>query len=56
MGEPLNTEAWEWYYDKIGKKRCDVLDTWWQTGIFKLARYTDAFISIIIVKFIKENV
>lgn len=31
VGEPLNPEAWIWYYEKIGNKRCPVVDTWWQT-------------------------
>ena len=31
VGEPINEEAWRWYHDKIGKKRCPVVDTWWQT-------------------------
>lgn len=31
VGEPLNPEAFEWYYRVIGKKRCPVVDTWWQT-------------------------
>ncbi|HDQ08661.1 MAG TPA: acetate--CoA ligase [Methanoculleus sp.] len=31
VGEPLNPEAFEWYYHVIGKARCPVLDTWWQT-------------------------
>lgn len=31
VGEPLNHEAWHWYHDVIGEKRCDVVDTWWQT-------------------------
>jgi acetyl-CoA synthetase len=31
VGEPLNPEAFEWYYSVIGKNRCPVLDTWWQT-------------------------
>ncbi|XP_064599985.1 acetyl-coenzyme A synthetase 2-like, mitochondrial [Liolophura sinensis] len=31
VGEPLNHDAWEWYYNVIGEKRCDVIDTWWQT-------------------------
>ena len=29
--EPLNEEAWHWYNDNIGKKRCPIVDTWWQT-------------------------
>jgi acetyl-CoA synthetase len=31
VGEPINPEAWLWYYEVIGKKRCPVVDTWWQT-------------------------
>lgn len=31
VGEPINPEAWEWYYHKIGKAQCPVVDTWWQT-------------------------
>ena len=31
VGEPINPEAWMWYYTKIGKKRCPIVDTWWQT-------------------------
>jgi len=31
VGEPINPEAWLWYFEKIGKGRCPVVDTWWQT-------------------------
>jgi acetyl-CoA synthetase len=31
VGEPINPEAWMWYYKNIGGKRCPVVDTWWQT-------------------------
>jgi acetyl-CoA synthetase len=31
VGEPINPEAWEWYYHVVGEKRCPVVDTWWQT-------------------------
>ena len=31
MGEPINPEAWIWYYKVIGKERCPIVDTWWQT-------------------------
>lgn len=31
VGEPINEEAWHWYNDNIGKKRCPIVDTWWQT-------------------------
>ncbi len=32
VGEPLNKEAWTWYNDVAGEKRCTVVDTYWQTG------------------------
>ena len=32
VGEPINPEAWEWYYKKIGNSRCPIVDTWWQTA------------------------
>ena len=31
VGEPINPEAWNWYYEVVGKKRCPIVDTWWQT-------------------------
>jgi acetyl-CoA synthetase len=31
VGEPINPEAWRWYYDVVGEKRCPIVDTWWQT-------------------------
>jgi len=31
VGEPINPEAWEWYYRIVGEQRCPVVDTWWQT-------------------------
>jgi len=31
VGEPINSEAWEWYYDVVGESRCPIVDTWWQT-------------------------
>jgi acetyl-CoA synthetase len=31
VGEPINEEAWHWYNDHVGDKRCPVVDTWWQT-------------------------
>ena len=31
VGEPINPEAWEWYYQDIGSGRCPIVDTWWQT-------------------------
>jgi acetyl-CoA synthetase len=31
VGEPINPEAWLWYYHRVGEERCPVIDTWWQT-------------------------
>lgn len=31
VGEPINPEAWQWYYEQVGQKRCPIVDTWWQT-------------------------
>jgi len=38
VGEPINPEVWRWYYKHIGKERCPIMDTWWQTesGMFLL--------------------
>ncbi|HET8719565.1 MAG TPA: AMP-binding protein, partial [Candidatus Nitrosotenuis sp.] len=31
VGEPINPEVWKWYFETIGKKKCPIIDTWWQT-------------------------
>ena len=31
VGEPINEEAWHWYNEKVGRKKCPIVDTWWQT-------------------------
>ena len=38
VGEPINPEAWRWYYKVIGKEKCPIMDTWWQTetGMFMI--------------------
>jgi acetyl-CoA synthetase len=38
VGEPINPEAWRWYHKNIGKQRCPIMDTWWQTetGMFMI--------------------
>ncbi|MFH2103618.1 MAG: acetate--CoA ligase [Chloroflexota bacterium] len=38
VGEPINPEAWRWYYEVIGKSKCPIMDTWWQTetGMFMI--------------------
>jgi acetyl-CoA synthetase len=38
VGEPINPEAWRWYHRTVGKERCPVMDTWWQTetGMFMI--------------------
>ena len=39
VGEPINPEAWVWYYDNVGNQDCPIMDTWWQTetGMFMVA-------------------
>jgi len=45
VGEPINPEAWMWYYTVIGKERCPIVDTWWQTetGGFLITPIPGAF-------------
>ena len=45
VGEPINPEAWEWYYNVVGDARCPVVDTWWQTetGAIMIAPLPGAF-------------
>ena len=31
VGEPINPEAWDWYYTTVGQSKCEIIDTWWQT-------------------------
>ncbi|MFV0428590.1 MAG: acetate--CoA ligase [Arachnia sp.] len=40
VGEPINPEAWRWYYEVIGGSRCPIIDTWWQTetGMFQITQ------------------
>ncbi|XP_034383551.1 acetyl-coenzyme A synthetase 2-like, mitochondrial isoform X2 [Cyclopterus lumpus] len=50
VGEPINTEAWEWYHRVVGDGRCPVVDTWWQTetgGICISPRPSDADAEIV---------
>ncbi len=47
VGEPINEEAWQWYHEKVGGKKCPIVDTWWQTEtggilISSLAGVTDS--------------
>ncbi|MBI5411866.1 acetate--CoA ligase [Candidatus Peregrinibacteria bacterium] len=41
VGEPINPEAWRWYYTVIGQKKCPIMDTWWQTetGMFMITPF-----------------
>jgi len=45
VGEPINPEAWEWYYNTVGDTRCPIVDTWWQTetGSIMIAPLPGAF-------------
>lgn len=38
VGEPINPEAWKWYYEVVGNSKCPIMDTWWQTetGMFMI--------------------
>ncbi len=42
VGEPINPEAWMWYYENIGKERCPMVDTWWQTETGMIMIYAAA--------------
>ena len=33
VGEPINPEAWRWYYEVVGEKKCSIVDTYWQTDV-----------------------
>ncbi|KAJ7396708.1 acyl-CoA synthetase short-chain family member 1 [Pitangus sulphuratus] len=37
VGEPINKEAWQWFYQVVGEGRCTLVDTWWQTGELEFA-------------------
>jgi len=41
VGEPINPEAWLWYYENIGREKCPIMDTWWQTetGMFMITPF-----------------
>lgn len=45
VGEPINPEAWQWYYKVVGDSRCPIIDTWWQTetGGFMITPIVDAY-------------
>lgn len=45
VGEPINPEAWHWFYEVVGESRCPIVDTWWQTesGGFLIAPFPGAF-------------
>lgn len=45
VGEPINPEAWEWYFEVVGDSRCPIVDTWWQTetGAIMIAPIPGAF-------------
>lgn len=47
VGEPINSEAWYWYHQKVGQGRCPIVDTWWQTetGALMLTPSPDSLIS-----------
>uniref|UniRef100_A0A8C6Z9Q0 Acetyl-coenzyme A synthetase n=1 Tax=Nothoprocta perdicaria TaxID=30464 RepID=A0A8C6Z9Q0_NOTPE len=51
VGEPINKEAWEWYFRVVGEARCPIVDTWWQTGKMHKAPVTGtAITSVMVIK------
>ena len=34
VGEPINPEAWKWYFSNVGRNRCSIVDTYWQTETY----------------------
>src|SRR5690606_40972917 len=49
VGEPINPEAWIWYYNNVGNGRCPIVDTWWQTetGDRKSTRLNSSHVKIL---------
>uniref|UniRef100_A0A7N5ZTM3 acetate--CoA ligase n=1 Tax=Anabas testudineus TaxID=64144 RepID=A0A7N5ZTM3_ANATE len=45
VGEPINPEAWLWYYNVVGEKRCPIVDTFWQTETVRYSSYTSSYAS-----------
>jgi acetyl-CoA synthetase len=39
VGEPINPEAWLWYYNEVGHEKCSVVDTYWQTETVSMGFY-----------------
>lgn len=39
VGEPINPEAWKWYYEKIGRNKCTIVDTYWQVRVKTIVIY-----------------
>lgn len=52
MGEPINPEAWQWYYTVVGEKRCPIVDTFWQTETVSHSWYALRYHNIHIQKFV----
>ena len=38
VGEPINPEAWKWYFDHVGRGKCSIVDTYWQTESGNMSR------------------
>ena len=47
VGEPINPEAWMWYYNYIGQGKCPIVDTWWQTETGSAHDRTDPWIRLL---------
>ncbi len=48
VGEPINPEAWHWFFERIGGGRCPIMDTWWQTetGSFVICPFPSMGLSL----------
>ena len=55
VGEPINPEAWLWYYNVVGGGRCPIVDTWWQTEIGKASCWERVYIQVLPVSLKKKR-
>ena len=54
VGEPINPEAWRWYYHIVGDNRCQIIDTWWQVNLF-IEEYSTQFNSDVFLLFVSRR-
>lgn len=49
VGEPINPEAWQWFYEEVGRSRCPVVDTFWQTETVRDTLFCFKVVFVVIV-------